>query len=242
MITEFSLTGGSFSVNANGKMFTLTGSGTLKMSTQEGGYIPKFFPTELSFNNIALNINNQLSVAGKLVMRGQVVAKDGTNSVFPTEFQLQGGYTNAHSGTSLTNGNIHATWDNPGDNPTADKVQSTLVVVGTLTTARHQTFQADITFHTDGNGAASLTITKLGWTTEFLTGSGHGTIDADGNITEASLTITNQDGITIALDQNYDGTIGGADQQGTIAKDANGVKVTFKDDSFLYLIGNAGPG
>lgn len=241
--TEMTLTNGAIAATANGKSFSLSGSGVLKMPemNRSGVDYTDFMPTEFSATNVSLNINNQVTVAGKLVIKGELIENDGDTIVAPTEFQLQGEYHNNHSGTHLTGGNIHATWDNPGNDPAPNNTECTLVITGVLNTATHGVFEADLEFTTDGQGRAFLTITKLGWATQNLHGTGSGDITADGEIEDASLTLINQDGVTITLSQDLSGTVSVNDQTlGTIAEDEYGIKVSFAaDDSFRYLIGNA---
>lgn len=239
MPTELTLTSAALSVSGNGKSFSMSGSGAVKCSYQEGGFYPKIFPTEFSITNLTASLNGgQVTATGSLSAKGQIIKKDGTNSVFPTDVSLNGAYANTVSGTSFS-GALTGKWDNPGDDPDLKTLQATITVQGSLKRANHQDFSADLRFATDGAGSGTLTVTKLGWTNQYLTGSATGTMNADGNGLEtAELTLTNQDGVKFEMNQAFIGQVSvGAEKFGDIEQDSGAVRVNFTDDTFDYLVG-----
>jgi len=244
--TEITLTNAALSVSGNEKSFSLSGSGGIKISYPEGGVDPndiahQIFPTEFNITNLSASLNGgQVTATGSLSLKGQVILMDGTDSVFPTEVGLNGTYVNTHSGTSFT-GALTGKWDNPGDDPTLKTVHYTLTATGTLKRAHYQDFDADLKFETDGLGGATLTVTKLGWATQYLTGTVIGTFNADGtDIATAELDLTSQDGVLFHMHKDLTGEVSvGATKVGDIEQSGGGVRVLFTDDYVEYLIGAA---
>jgi|GEM_PF-2645005 len=237
--TEIKLTNASLVVNAGGHVSTVSGNGTVKMSYVETDDIPDVLPTEFTISNFSASLEGGLvTVTGSLSVKAALPERSGDlGLVLPTEATLEGTYTNKHNGTSLT-GRLTGKWDNPALDATPDTLAGTVTAVGTLKRANYEDFTVDLAIEADGEGTATLTVNKLGWTNSHLTGTGSFTFDQDGNLTEAGLTLTNQDGVQIVLDQDYNGTITVADEEvGEISKDGDAVRVDFSDETFEYLIG-----
>lgn len=239
--TEITLTNASLTVNADGHVSSVSGSGTIKTSyveTEEG--MPDILPTEFTVTSFSASLDGgQVTATGSLSVKAVVPDKSGDiGEVLPTEATLNGTFTNNHNGTSFT-GTLTGVWDNPSVDATPANVQGTVTAVGTLKRAHYEDFSLNLAVVADGEGTAALTINTLGWTNSNLTGAGAFAFDEDGNVTEATLTVTNQDDVQFVLDQDYSGTVSvGGTEVGTISQNGTAAQVHFTaDGSNLYLFG-----
>ena len=135
----------------------------------------------------------------------------------PTSFSISGSYndsaTNSNTTSQLFNGAITATWNNPMNNPNIATVSGSVNIQGTVTQGQYVPYQLNTTLSFDGNGNVSCTFTNITFGPETFTGSLSGTVNAQGNISNATLKLTDQNGVTINLTNNL--TAGTVTQAGT---------------------------
>lgn len=234
--TEISLSNASLVVTAGGHTSSVSGSGVIKLSEYGGGVMP----TEFTLSGFSASLDGgKVTATGELSVKGVVpdLSQD-PDLPWVTDASLEGTFTNKHNGTSLT-GVLTGKWDNPGSS--ADEAQGTVTAQGTLKRANYEDFAVDFEIQFNGDGTADLTVTKIGWTNAYLTGTGEFTLNGDGDVTEATLSLTNQAGVQFDIDLDFNGTVTvDGEQVGTITKDGSAAKVTYSDDTYDYLFGTPG--
>ena len=231
--TEISLSNASLVVTAGGHVSSVSGSGVIKLSEYGGGAMP----TEFTISSFSASLDGgKVTATGKLSVKGEVpnLSQD-PDLPWVTDASLEGTFTNKDNGTSLT-GTLTGKWDNPGSAP--DKVHGSVTATGTLKRAHYEDFAVDLAIQFNGDGTADLTVTKIGWTNAYLAGTGIFTLDENGNVTQATLSLTNQAGVKFDIDQDYNGTVTvDGEEVATISKSGTGAKVTYSDDTYDYLFG-----
>lgn len=239
--TDVTLTNGAIAATTGGKTSRVSGSGAFKMSTAPGGEgMPNFIPTIFSITGFSASLNNgQITASGSISFKGRATKMGDTYTDFPTDASLTGKYANTKSGLSF-DGSLDGKWTNPGDNKKYSQLQYAINAKGTLSRTNYRDIVVDLAFSTNGAGGATLNVNKLAWATQSLQGSGNGRVDDNGNVEITRLTLVYRNGVKLTLDQNMSGLVSVNDEQmGTIGKDEYGVKVSFKDKTFRYLVGGA---
>lgn len=234
--TEISLSNASLVVNAGGHVSSVSGSGVIKLSEYESGENSGVMPTEFTINNFSASLDGKVTASGKLSVKGVVPDRSESPDLpWITDATLEGTFTNKHNGTSLT-GTLTGKWNNPGSAP--NEAEGTVTATGTLKRANYEDFTVSLQIQFNGDCTADLTVTKIGWTNAYMAGTGTLTLDENGDVTQATLSLTNQAGVKFDIDQDYNGavTIDG-EEVATISKDGTAAKVTYSDDTYDYLFG-----
>lgn len=241
---EITLTNAQLSATVDGHTTSVSGSGVVKTSYVMDDEYPELLPTEFTINNFSASIENgQVTATGSLSVKciAPEEYKSGiVGNVIPQSVTLTGTFTNKHNGTTLT-GTLTGVWENAADYVSLDTAEGTVTVNGSLKRSGYEDFSVDLAVVADGEGTATLTINTLGWKNVNIEGTGTFTFDADGELATAELTVTNQDNVQIALDNDYNGTVTiDGTEIGTITKNGNAAQVHFTDDTDEYLFGVPG--
>lgn len=235
--TEFHITG-RLSVQSGACSFALTGGADAMFTYKPYNDQQIRIPTLLKYRDAKVAISdgtNEIGLSGGVTMEGTSITVGGRPEAVPTSITILGEYHDTASKQSI-NGSVVATWTNPAASTTIDTAQGTLTLKGEVKRDNYTPYALDMVFTLNGQQQVACAINKIAFGITTITGSINGAWDSTGNITNGSLTLTNQGNVQLAVTYtggDISGNItSGGEVVATIAEDSLGlVSINFIDGS-----------
>ncbi|HEX2951350.1 MAG TPA: hypothetical protein VHV83_17535 [Armatimonadota bacterium] len=195
-------------------------------------------PTLLKYRDAKVVISdgtNEIGLSGGVTMEGTSITVSGRPEAVPTSITIFGEYHDTASKQSI-NGSVVATWTNPAASTTIDTAQGTLTLKGEVKRDNYTPYALDMVFTLNGQRQVACAINKIAFGITTITGSINGAWDTTGEITNGSLTLTNQSNVQLAVTYtggDISGNItSGGEVVATIAEDSLGlVSINYIDGS-----------